>query len=61
MGALDRKGLAGDVDRVELIMQHGAKFKNKNHIVKDGYLFNTQTGQNITLDGFNKFIMVIRL
>ena len=62
MKALKEKwGLAGDVDRVELIMEQGAKFDPEKYIVKDGYLFDSDTGKTVTLDGFNKFIMVIRL
>jgi hypothetical protein len=61
MRALERKGLVGDVDRVELIMEQGAKFNPKKYTVRDGYLFDSEAGMTVTLDGFNKFIMVIRL
>ncbi|MGK3969829.1 hypothetical protein WMF38_32390 [Sorangium sp. So ce118] len=61
MEAVKKKGLAGDVERVELIMEQGAKFNPEKFIVKDGYLFDTETGKTVTLKGFNKFIMVIRL
>ncbi|WP_437306726.1 hypothetical protein [Sorangium sp. So ce388] len=61
MTALKKKGLDGDVDRVELIMEQGAEFKDPNFTVKDGYIINSQTGKTVTLEGFNKFIMVIRL
>ncbi|WP_438032330.1 hypothetical protein [Sorangium sp. So ce204] len=57
----DKWGLAGDVQRVELIMEQGAKFKPKKFTVKDGYLFDSDAGKPLTLDGFNKPIMVIRL
>ncbi|WP_438004227.1 hypothetical protein WME89_36175 [Sorangium sp. So ce321] len=61
MEAVTKKGLAGDVERVELIMEQGAKFNPEKFTVKDGYLFDTETGKTVTLKGFNKFIMVIRL
>ncbi|WP_437687962.1 hypothetical protein [Sorangium sp. So ce176] len=61
MKALKNKGLDGDVERVELIMEQGAKFDDENFTVRDGYLFNGRTGKAVTLEGFNKFIMVIRL
>ncbi|XYH96373.1 hypothetical protein ACMHYB_52785 [Sorangium sp. So ce1128] len=57
----DQWGLAGDVQRVELIMEQGAKFDPKKFTVKDGYLFDSDKGKNVTLDGFDKFILVIRL
>ncbi|WP_437713144.1 hypothetical protein WMF45_45760 [Sorangium sp. So ce448] len=61
MKALKAKGLDGDVARVELIMEQGAKFDDKNFTVRDGYLFNLMTGKPATLEGSDKFIMVIRL
>ncbi|WP_437780234.1 hypothetical protein [Sorangium sp. So ce1097] len=61
MKALKNKGLDGDVERVELIMEQGAKFDDENFTVRDGYLFNWRTGKTVTLEGFNRFIMVIRL
>jgi hypothetical protein len=61
MKALKKTGLDGDVTRVELIMEQGAKFKPKKFTVKDGYLFDSDRGKTVTLDGFDKFIMVIRL
>ncbi|WP_437804928.1 hypothetical protein [Sorangium sp. So ce1078] len=61
MKALKEKGLDGDVARVELIMEQGAKFDPEKFTVKDGYLFDWDAGKPVTLDGFNKFIMVIRL
>ncbi|WP_437598374.1 hypothetical protein WMF28_37265 [Sorangium sp. So ce590] len=61
MKALKDKGLDGDVDRVELIMEQGAKFDDPNFTVRDGYLFNLKTGKTVTLIDFNKPIMVIRL
>ncbi|WP_437811273.1 hypothetical protein [Sorangium sp. So ce1078] len=61
MKALKEKGLDGDVARVELIMEQGAKFDDTNFTVRDGYLVNLMTDKPVTLDGFNRFIMVIRL
>ncbi|MGK4008935.1 hypothetical protein WMF31_40395 [Sorangium sp. So ce1036] len=60
MEAVKKKGLAGDVQRAELIMEQGAEFKPDKFIVKDGYLFDTDKGKTVTLKGFNTFIMVIR-
>ncbi|WP_437926866.1 hypothetical protein WMF37_48860 [Sorangium sp. So ce291] len=57
----DKWGLAGDVQRVELIMEQGAKFSPKKFTVKDGYLFDSDARKNVTLEGFNKFVMVIQL
>ncbi|WP_437993574.1 hypothetical protein [Sorangium sp. So ce145] len=61
MKALKDKGLDGDVERVELIMEQGATFDDPNFTVRDGYLFNANTGKTVTLIDFNKPIMVIRL
>jgi hypothetical protein len=61
MKSLKSKGLAGDVDRVELIMRDGARFKDRKHMVKDGYLFDSNAGKTVTLDNFPNFIMIIRL
>ncbi|AUX26756.1 hypothetical protein SOCEGT47_073260 [Sorangium cellulosum] len=61
MEGVKRKGLIGDVQRVELIMEQGAEFKEKKFIVKDGYLFDSDEGKTVTLKDFDNFIMVIRL
>ncbi|WP_434047189.1 MULTISPECIES: hypothetical protein [Sorangium] len=61
MKALKEKRLDGDVARVELIMEQGADFNPKKFTVKDGYLFESDEGKTVTLDGFNNFIVVIRL
>ncbi|WP_437315917.1 hypothetical protein [Sorangium sp. So ce385] len=61
MKALKDKRLDGDVARVELIMEPGAEFNPKKFTVKDGYLFDSDAGKTVVLDGFDKFIMVIRL
>ncbi|WP_437586144.1 hypothetical protein [Sorangium sp. So ce1000] len=62
MEGLRNKGVAGDVEQVELIMTRGAKFKPKDtYAVKDGYLFNTKTRKKVTLKGFNHPIKVTQL
>ncbi|XYH98039.1 hypothetical protein ACMHYB_61585 [Sorangium sp. So ce1128] len=62
MEGLRNKGVAGDVEQVELIMTRGAKFKPKDtYTVKDGYLFNTKTRKKVTLKGFNHPIKVTQL
>ncbi|WP_437835773.1 hypothetical protein [Sorangium sp. So ce1153] len=62
MEGLRNKGIAGDVEQVELIMTRGAKFKPKDtYAVKDGYLFNTKTRKQVTLKGFNHPIKVTQL
>ncbi|WP_437796959.1 hypothetical protein [Sorangium sp. So ce693] len=62
MEGLRNKGVAGDVEQVELIMTRGAKFKpEKTYSVKDGYLFNTTTRKKVTLKGFNHPIKVTQL
>ncbi|WP_437599434.1 hypothetical protein WMF28_42080 [Sorangium sp. So ce590] len=61
MKALKDKGLDGDVARVELIMEQGAEFKPTKFTVKDGYLFDWDAGETVTIEGFDKPIMVIRL
>ncbi|WP_438017413.1 hypothetical protein WMF18_42740 [Sorangium sp. So ce315] len=61
MKALKEKRLDGDVARVELIMEQGAEFKPAKFTVKDGYLFDWDAGETVTIEGFDKPIMVIRL
>ncbi|WP_437754047.1 hypothetical protein [Sorangium sp. So ce1389] len=62
MEGLRKKGVAGDVEQVELIMARGAKFKPEDtYTVKDGYLFNVKKGKRETLNGFNRPIRVIQL
>ncbi|WP_437732518.1 hypothetical protein [Sorangium sp. So ce1335] len=62
MEGLRKKGVAGDVEQVELIMKRGAKFKPEDtYTVKDGYLFNVKKGKRETLNGFNRPIWVIQL
>ncbi|CAN99046.1 putative secreted protein [Sorangium cellulosum So ce56] len=62
MEGLRNKGVAVDVEQVELIITRGAKFKPKDtYAVKDGYLFNTKTRKKVTLKGFNHPIKVTQL
>ncbi|WP_437599786.1 hypothetical protein WMF28_43905 [Sorangium sp. So ce590] len=61
MEALKKRRLDGDVARVEIIIEQGAKFDPNKFTVKDGYLFDWDAGETVTLEGFNKPIMVIRL
>ena len=62
MNAVDKLGLAGDVERVELIVKKGIVFDDKNMIINGGYLFNLATGKTVELEGFkNVFILVIEL
>ena len=62
MDALAKKGLAGDVDRVEIIVKNGVVFKNPNFGVKDGYLINKLTGKTIEIAGFNMlFVRIVKI
>ncbi|WP_437936396.1 hypothetical protein [Sorangium sp. So ce341] len=61
MEGLRQRGLVGDVEEVELIMERGGKFGGDTYIEKDGYLFDKNKGKRATLNGFNKSIKVIRL
>jgi hypothetical protein len=62
MNKLKDKGLAGDVDRVEILVPRGVGFKNLNWGTKDGYLFNKSTGKAIKIEGFTHlFIKVVEL
>lgn len=62
MKALTKKGLAGDVERVELIIPKGAPLKiNDMTIATDGFLIRISTGARVTVEGFKNFIMVIQL
>jgi hypothetical protein len=61
MDALARTGLAGDVERVELIMKSGVPFKDPKHGVKDGYLINKLTGKTVEIEGFHLlFVKVVQ-
>lgn len=62
MAKITEHGLAGDVERIELIMTKGAPLKNNDmKIAKDGFLVFISTGERVTLKGFKRFIMVIQL
>ncbi|WP_437646160.1 hypothetical protein [Sorangium sp. So ce362] len=62
MKKLKSLGLAGDVDRVEIIMPRGAPFNNPNFGTKDGYLFNKVEGKTVEIQGFPLlFIKVVQL
>ena len=62
MKAVDKLGLAGDVERVELFVKKGIAFDDENMVINGGYLFNLATGKTVALEGFkNVFIMVIEL
>jgi hypothetical protein len=62
MKALNDHGLAGDVERVELIMPKGAPLNNNDmKIAIDGSLVRISTGARVTVKGFKNFILVIQL
>ncbi|MGK3998007.1 hypothetical protein [Sorangium sp. So ce1024] len=62
MRRLKSLGLAGDVDRVEIIVPRGASFNNPNLGTKDGYLFNKVEGKTVEIEGFPLlFIKVVQL
>ena len=62
MKALTEKGIAGDVERVELIILKGASLKNNDFkIAADGFLVRISTGARVTVEGFKNFIMVIQI
>ncbi|WP_438033969.1 hypothetical protein [Sorangium sp. So ce204] len=64
MKQLSDKGLAGDVERIELITPKGASLKNENELVKDGYPVDALTGKRIKFEGFKgcrNLVMVIQL
>ncbi|MEO5726566.1 MAG: hypothetical protein ABI134_01455, partial [Byssovorax sp.] len=60
MKALKKKGLAGDVERVELIIEKGAVIKVNDLSVVNGYLVKVSEGNaRVQIDGFKNFVMVI--
>jgi hypothetical protein len=62
MKKIAEKGLAGDVERIELIMPKGAQLKNLDmKIATNGFLVRINTGARVTLEGFQNFVMVIQL
>jgi hypothetical protein len=61
MKRLSELNLAGDVERVEIIIPKGAKLKD-NFAILDGYLVNPAEGnKRVTLKDFKNLIMVIEL
>jgi hypothetical protein len=63
MNKLKELGLAGDVERVELIINKGAKFSDENCAVKNGFLVKVNEGYKaVELEGFkNLFVRAIEL
>ncbi|WP_437606584.1 hypothetical protein WMF20_37250 [Sorangium sp. So ce834] len=61
MEALKNKGLAGDVQRIELIMPKGAPLNNEDLKIVNGYLVRVSTGERITIKRFKNLVMVIQL
>ncbi|WP_437754044.1 hypothetical protein [Sorangium sp. So ce1389] len=61
MEGVRQRGLVGDVEEVELIVERGAKFGGDTYVEQGGYLFDKNKDKRATLNGFNKFIKVIRL
>jgi hypothetical protein len=61
--ALKKKGLAGDVTRVEMIIKKGVAFDDHNKIIKNGYLFDKATGQTVRIsgEGFKHFVRIIEI
>ncbi|WP_437327140.1 hypothetical protein [Sorangium sp. So ce381] len=59
---LDKEwGLAGDVERVELIMPKGAPLNNNDLKVVSGYLVKVSTGERVRIRGYKNLVMVIEL
>ena len=52
MEKLKELGLAGDVDRLEILMPRGAPFKNNDLGIKDGYLIKWSTGKPVEIPKF---------
>ncbi|WP_437689987.1 hypothetical protein [Sorangium sp. So ce176] len=62
MKKLDKEwGLAGDVERVELIMPKGAPLNNNDLKVVSGYLVKVSTGERVRIRGYKNLVMVIEL
>ncbi|WP_437609364.1 hypothetical protein WMF20_50130 [Sorangium sp. So ce834] len=53
--------LAGDVERVELIMPKGAPLNNNDLTVVSGYLVKVSTGERVRIRGYKNLVMVIEL
>jgi hypothetical protein len=62
MKALDKLGLAGDVERVEVIVKKGVALSDRNFTIKNGYLFDLLLGKPVELEGYkNVFIKAVEL
>jgi hypothetical protein len=63
MDKLKEQNLAGDVDRVEIIMKKfDGGFSNPNYGTKDGYLYHKVRNETIAIKGFPLlFVKVIEL
>jgi hypothetical protein len=61
MNKLKELNLAGDVERVELIMKKGAGVKDENYKVWNGFLVKIVDNKPATPKGFAHFIQVILL
>jgi hypothetical protein len=63
MDKLKEKNLAGEVERVEIIMKKfDSKFKNSNLGIKDGYLYDMLDHVTINIKGFPLlFVKIIQI
>jgi hypothetical protein len=62
MKKLKELNLAGDVERVEIILKKGAEITDKNYEISNGYLVSVINGNKpVTPKGFANFIQVILL
>jgi hypothetical protein len=62
MNKLKELNLAGDIDRLEIIMKKGEGFDLWQWGTKDGYLFNKKTGTTVAIKGFPLlFIKVVEI
>jgi hypothetical protein len=62
MEALDKLGLAGDVERIEIIVKKGQVFDNLDFAILNGYLVQvSKNNARVKIDGFKSLIMVIEL
>jgi hypothetical protein len=62
MKKVSELGLAGDIERVELIIPKGASLNDKDmKIATDGFLVVISTGERVTLKFFKNFVRVVQL
>ena len=64
MKKIAEKGLAGDVDRIEIIMSRWAMIKEKDYKILNGYLVMISEGNKpvqISAGGFKWFVQVVQL